>query len=133
VRNNGAVAAEPAALRQQTGSDVIHLAGLDLRDDLDGLAALVDGCDLVIMISNATVHISGALGRPTWLLLHQVPYWPWQLEGETSPWHPSLRLFRQSRAGAWREPLELLREALRQRLNITEVDNSSGPVAKLLG
>jgi ADP-heptose:LPS heptosyltransferase len=73
VRNNEAVAAEPAALHQQSGSDVIHLAGLDLRDDLDGLAALVDACDLVITITNATAHISGALGKPTWLLLHQVP------------------------------------------------------------
>jgi len=89
------------------------------------MAVPVEMCDrlLVITISNATAHISGALGKPTWLLLHQLPYWPWQLEGETSPWYPSLRLFRQSRAGDWREPLEPLREALRQRLNITESDN----------
>ena len=126
----GSVAAELAALRQQTGSNVIHLAGLDLRDDLDGLAALIEACDLVITISNATAHISGALGKPTWLLLHQVPYWPWQLEGETSPWYPSLRLFRQSRAGDWREPLELVREALRQRLNSREKNNCGSLVSK---
>jgi hypothetical protein len=42
------------------------------------MAVPVEMCDrlLVITISNATAHISGALGKPTWLLLHQLPYWP---------------------------------------------------------
>ncbi len=114
----GAVEQELAALRRETGIEVVRAPDLDERDDLDGLTALISCCDLVITISNATAHISGALGQATWLLLHQVPYWPWRLEGPTSPWYPSLRLFRQGQAGDWREPLALLRVALQHRLQI---------------
>ncbi len=126
----GAVNEELRALRQDTGIEVLGLAGLDLRDDLDGLASLISCCDLVITISNATAHISGALGQATWLLLHQVPYWPWRLEGPTSPWYPSLRLFRQGQAGDWREPLALLRAALLHRLQIAGNACSDNATAK---
>jgi len=91
---------------------VALVADLDRRHDLEGLAALIESCDLVITISNATAHLSGALGMPTWLLLHRVPYWPWQLEGDQCLWYGSLRLFRQRQAGDWAEPLAELRAAL---------------------
>jgi hypothetical protein len=106
------VSEELATLQEDTGIEVLTIPGLDLHDDLDDLAALISCCDLVISVSNATAHLSGALGKPTWLALHQVPYWPWGLEGERSPWYPTLRLFRQGSAGCWREPLEQLRGAL---------------------
>lgn len=112
----GAVAEELATLQENTGIEVLTIPGVDLHNDLDDLAALISCCDLVISVSNATAHLSGALGKPTWLALHQVPYWPWGLEGERSPWYPTLRLFRQGSAGCWREPLEQLRGALEARL-----------------
>ncbi|MFN9658980.1 MAG: tetratricopeptide repeat protein [Cyanobacteriota bacterium] len=116
----GSVTEELTALREATGLEVLTIPGVDLHDDLDDLAALISCCDLVISVSNATAHLSGAMGKPTWLALHQVPYWPWGLEGECSPWYPSLRLFRQGSAGCWREPLGELRGALAQRLGAGE-------------
>ncbi|MEB3317984.1 MAG: hypothetical protein VKO39_07585 [Cyanobacteriota bacterium] len=109
---------ELMALRQETGIEVLGLAGLDLRNDLESLAPLISCCNLVITISNAIGHISGALGKATWLLLHQVPDWPWRLEGPTTPWQPSLRLFRQNQAGDWRESLGRLRTSLLHQLQI---------------
>src|SRR5262249_35156803 len=47
--------------------------------------------------------LAGALGRPVWILLKQVPDWRWMLDREDSPWYPTARLFRQSRAGDWDE------------------------------
>ena len=41
------------------------------------------------------------LERPTWILLPSPPDWRWMLEREDSPWYPSVRLFRQQRAGEW--------------------------------
>lgn len=116
----GPVEAELAALRQATGTEVRTLAGLDRRDDLEGMAALIESCDLVITISNATAHLSGALGRPTWLLLHHVPYWPWQFAGEHCLWYDSVRLFRQRHGGIWQEPLAELGKALEEWLEKLE-------------
>lgn len=112
----GPVEEELAALREATGIEVRSVTDLDRRHDLEGLAALIKNCDLVITISNATAHLCGALGQPTWLLLQQVPYWPWQLKGEASLWYGSLRMFRQQRAGDWREPLTALRAALSEQV-----------------
>lgn len=116
----GAVEGELAALRAETGREVLTVPGLDLQADLDGLAALIQCCDLVVSVSNATAHLSGALGQPTWLVLHSVPHWPWRLEGQRCLWYPTARLFRQNSAGVWREPLEELRQALAWKLGLPE-------------
>lgn len=84
--------------------------------DLLDFADAVAGCDLVVTIDNALAHLAGALGRPTWLLLHQSPSWRWFLERADSPWYPSLRLFRQPAQGDWATPLAALADAMRQRV-----------------
>lgn len=63
--------------------------------------AIALACDLVISTDSALVHLAGALGVPTWLLLHQSSDWRWGEAGDTSFWYPSLRLFRQTRPGDW--------------------------------
>ena len=57
--------------------------------------------DLVITVDTAVAHCAGALGVPVWLVLPFIPEWRWLLDGEESPWYPSMRLFRQIRAGCW--------------------------------
>ena len=76
-------------------------------------AAILAVCDLVISSDTALAHLAGGMGRPTWLLLKQVPDWRWGLEGETSFWYPSMRLFRQRQAGDWPEVIERVARALR--------------------
>ena len=43
-----------------TGIDVVQCSSVDNREDLDGLAALIEVCDLVVSITNVTVHLAGA-------------------------------------------------------------------------
>lgn len=64
-------------------------------------AAVIAGLDLVITSDTSLAHLAGALGAPTFVALKHVPAWLWLLEGSTSPWYPSLTLFRQPRAGDW--------------------------------
>ena len=57
--------------------------------------------DLVITICSAPVHLAGAMGRPTFLMLCFDPHWVWMLGREDTPWYPSARLFRQAAPGDW--------------------------------
>ena len=69
--------------------------------DFSDTAALCELMDLVITVDTSVAHLSGALGVPTWVLLPHLPDWRWLLNRRESPWYPSVRLYRQSKAQHW--------------------------------
>ena len=69
--------------------------------DLDGFAAKIAALDLVISVDNSTVHLSGALGSPVWVLLPYVCEWRWMQDFQDTPWYERVRLFRQDKPGDW--------------------------------
>lgn len=83
----------------------------DLNDFAD-TAALIDNLDLVIAVDTAAAHLAGALAKPTWVLLPKVPDWRWMLNRQDTPWYPTMRLFRQERAGDWDTPIQRIAAAL---------------------
>ena len=66
----------------------------DLTDFAE-TAALASCLDLVITVDTSVAHLTGALGRPTWILLPYTPDYRWLLDRDDSPWYPTVRLFRQ--------------------------------------
>jgi ADP-heptose:LPS heptosyltransferase len=60
----------------------------------------------VVTTDTAVAHLAGALGVPTYLLLHHAPDWRWLLGRSDSPWYPSMRLFRQEKPGDWTPVIE---------------------------
>jgi ADP-heptose:LPS heptosyltransferase len=65
-------------------------------------AALITNLDVVLSVDTAIAHLSGALGRPTWIMLSQFAVdWRWLLDRDSSPWYPSAKLFRQPTRGDW--------------------------------
>ena len=98
----GACRAEVEAPLQAAGVRVHHWQ--EAIDDYDETAALVSALDLVISVQTALVHLAGALGKPVWVMVPAVPEWRYLQSGETMPWYPSVRLFRQARADDW-EPV----------------------------
>src|SRR6185369_9116466 len=75
-------------------------------------AAVLKNLDLLIACDTAVAHVAGALGRPVWLAVGNVPDWRWLLERDDSPAYPGLRLFRQSRFGDWPGVFRQMAEAL---------------------
>ena len=96
----------------------------DFRDTAAVMALL----DLVVAVDTSVVHVAGALGRPTWLMLPFVPDWRWLLSREDTPWYPSLRLFRQGQEGEWAAPLARAAAEL-DRLAADRRDSSPGGTA----
>jgi tetratricopeptide (TPR) repeat protein len=82
--------------------------------DFSGTAALCECMDLVITVDTSLAHCSGALGRPTWVLLPFLPDWRWLLDRADSPWYPTMRLYRQKRPGDWAEVLSRVATDLRR-------------------
>lgn len=70
--------------------------------DLADTAALVAGLDLVITTDTSIAHLAGAMAKPVWILLPHLADWRWGNEGETTPWYPTARLYRQTAPGDWK-------------------------------
>ncbi len=71
-----------------------------VRDFMD-TAAIVEALDLVVSVDTAVAHLAGALGRTVLLLDRYDNCWRWLYRREDTPWYPTMRLLRQSRAGDW--------------------------------
>jgi len=79
--------------------------GDDLNDYSD-TAALCELMDLVISVDTSIAHLSGALGKETWILLPYSPDWRWLLSRVDSPWYPSVKLYRQNQIRDWDDVLK---------------------------
>ncbi|MEG4075083.1 tetratricopeptide repeat protein [Microcoleus sp. Pol14C2] len=80
--------------------------------DFADTAAIISQLDLIICVDTSVAHLTGALGKPVWILLSFVPDWRWMLEREDSPWYPTARLFRQQKAGDWDGVCDRIKAAL---------------------
>jgi hypothetical protein len=61
---------------------------------------------VVVCVDTSVAHLSGALGKPTFLLLPYNPDWRWLLERTDSPWYPTMQLYRQEQLWNWQSALE---------------------------
>ena len=83
---------------------------------LDEYGAALAATDLLITVDTMAAHLSGALGHAVWVAVPHSPHWVWGLDGETTPWYPAARIFRQHSHRDWSKPVEALAGALRARL-----------------
>lgn len=110
----GEVEQDIRSARRAHGVDIAHFP--EAIDDFDDAAALIGALDLVISVCTAAVHLSGALGKQTWVLTPFVPEWRYLESGETMPWYPAVRLFRQQDQQAWEPVLGDIAAKLNARL-----------------
>lgn len=82
-------------------------------NDFSATASVMKELDLLLSIDSAPAHLAGALGMPVWTLLPCVDTdWRWQTGSDTTAWYPTMRLFRQTRIGAWSDVVSSVADAL---------------------
>jgi Flp pilus assembly protein TadD len=100
--------------RAPAGMDLVEL-GSSLRDFADTAAAMAN-LDLIISVDTSACHIAGSIGKDVWVFEPYLPYWVWLMEGQTTPWYTSMRLFRQPKLDDWDTVIKDIATALRQRV-----------------
>jgi hypothetical protein len=95
----GDCAADVEEARAKLGVEIWNPPGIDLKDDLDEVAALTSALDLVIGPANCTTNIAAACGAPAWLI--STPgAWP-RLGQDSYPWYPQMRVFLPPAYNQW--------------------------------
>ena len=74
--------------------------------DFSDTAALIENLDLVITVDTSLAHLTGALGKPVWILNRYDTCWRWFEARDDSPWYPTARIFRQRERGNWDDVLQ---------------------------
>lgn len=95
----------------------------DTLADFSVTAGLIQALDLVVSTCTSIPHLAGAAGVPVWLLLSYIPDWRWFLEDNTTPWYPSMRLFRQPGPGDWKSVIQNVANHL-ERLVLSRKDSA---------
>ena len=108
----GEVANEINLVKRKQNIEIFDCTEIDKFRDIDGLAALISACDLVVSIDNFTVHLASSLGVDTKMLTPFIADPRWGLNGDKSYWYESLSLYRQYEKGDWSQPLTNLRNAI---------------------
>ncbi|HYD68020.1 hypothetical protein [Azospirillum sp.] len=105
--------AEVEAVEARFGVRLHRFPDLDLTNDLDGLAALMSGLDLVLTVPTSVGDLAAALGVAVWR-----GGWDddWAMLGTgRRPWYPSMRLFLAAPGDGLDEPIRAMTAALEER------------------
>jgi tetratricopeptide (TPR) repeat protein len=104
---------EIALAKEQFGVDIWQPPGIDLKQDLDDVAALCCAMDLIVGFSNATTNLGGACGAPIWMLTGAASWT--RLGSPNWPWYPQTRCFITPDYNDWNPTMQEVGVALRER------------------
>lgn len=116
----GDTLAERKYLKSEYDIVLAKIEDIDNFNDIDGLASLINVCDMVITSSNVTAHIAGALNKKTYLI---APYskgrcWYWHDGLKQSLWYPSIEIFTQSKNADWLEAIKDIHQKIVSELSV---------------
>jgi tetratricopeptide (TPR) repeat protein len=108
--------AEIADLRNTHGIEIVDDETISHLGDMDPVAAQVAAMDLVVSISNTTVHVAGGVGVPTWMLLPRgyARLWYWFRNFSRCLWYPSVTLRGSEQEGDWTDLISQCARDLKQ-------------------
>ena len=86
----------------------------DYIKDYSDTAALLNCIDILVTIDSSIVHMAGALGVKTKLLIPKVAEWRWFDDTKTTPWYDSVEIIRQKKAFDWSNEIEKIKSELNE-------------------
>jgi len=98
--------------RTSAGTMIIDLAPDIEKEGLVGTALAMREMDLIITVCTSVAHLAGAIGVPCWTMLCADPYWIWGTKGETTPWYPNMKLYRQTKLDDWTDVIAAVQRDL---------------------
>ncbi len=85
----------------------------ELIKDFSDTAALIECMDFVISVDTSVAHLSGALGKLTYLLLPYQGDYRWLKDRVDTPWYPTMSIYQQEQRNNWSEVIDRLTNHLK--------------------
>jgi len=73
--------------------------------DYSDTAAALKNLDVLVTIDSSILHMAGALGVKTLLLLPNASEWRWFDDTKATPWYKSVEIFKQEKLYEWNLPV----------------------------
>lgn len=93
--------------------NILEFKNIDKTTAFKDTAAIISNLDLVISCDTSIAHLSGALGKKTFLLLNYKSDFRWGMRKSKSLWYPSVQLFRNKKFNEWHESFKKIYNYLR--------------------
>jgi ADP-heptose:LPS heptosyltransferase len=75
-------------------------------------AAVIANLDVVVCVDTSIIHLAGALGKPVLTILPPACDCRWYTQDTTTPWYPTMKLFRQKKIGQTADIMEQIKGEL---------------------
>lgn len=113
-----------AKARADYGVEIFEPPGIDLKNDLDDVAALGAALDLTIGFSNTTFNLAAATGGPSWLITSP-DSWA-TLGSDRYPWYSQVRAFWPQTVGDWDPLMRRIADTLAEHVAASEPRTGTG-------
>ena len=85
-------------------------------ESFEDTAAILSCVDLLVSVDSSPVHLAGAMGTETWVLLAPRPDWRWGVAGSTTQLYTNMSLIRQKTAN-WATIADQIKAKLLKKLS----------------
>ena len=75
---------------------------------------IIKQLDLVITADTALAHLSGTLGKKTWIPLPFVSDWRWFLDKKSTKWYDNVNLYRSKQIDNWESSFKMINDDLKK-------------------
>jgi ADP-heptose:LPS heptosyltransferase len=79
---------------------------IDNENSFEDTAAIIENCELIITCDTSIAHLSGTIGKKTFLMLNYNNDWRWGSDKEYCKWYKNIKIYRQDLPNSWDLPFQ---------------------------